>query len=78
VIIEAVVGNGYQGDIAIDDISFTPDCQPTGNGTIHPETSSTSSVSIIFYLFCSDPRLSYLTDRISLRLVGPVGVLGIM
>lgn len=30
VVIEAVVGDGYQGDIAIDDVTFTPDCMPTG------------------------------------------------
>ena len=27
VIIEGVVGNGYRGDIGVDDISFTPGCQ---------------------------------------------------
>lgn len=30
VVLEAVVGDGYQGDIAIDDVTFTPDCIPTG------------------------------------------------
>lgn len=27
VVIEGIVGNGYFGDIAIDDISLTPGCQ---------------------------------------------------
>jgi hypothetical protein len=27
IIIEATVGDSYQGDIAIDDLSFSPDCQ---------------------------------------------------
>jgi len=30
VVIEAVIGSGFQGDIAVDDVSFTPDCSPTG------------------------------------------------
>ena len=30
IVIEGVVGNGYQGDIAIDDISMTPGCIPAG------------------------------------------------
>jgi hypothetical protein len=28
VIIEGITGSSYKGDIAIDDISFTPECQP--------------------------------------------------
>lgn len=27
VVIEGIVGNGYFGDIAIDDVSLTPGCQ---------------------------------------------------
>ena len=34
-IIEGIRGNGYQGDIAIDDISFTPGCRRLGKiGTL--------------------------------------------
>ncbi|XP_055957690.1 MAM and LDL-receptor class A domain-containing protein 1-like [Patella vulgata] len=34
VVIEATVGNGYQGDIAIDDVSFTRACQMSGGGLV--------------------------------------------
>ena len=34
VILEAVVGNGPHGDIAIDDTSFTPDCRRSASKSI--------------------------------------------
>lgn len=43
VIIEAVVGHGYKGDIAIDDISFTPDCQVLPAGATLPAVFTTPS-----------------------------------
>ena len=36
VVIEGKSGPGYQGDIAIDDVSFTPSCQPDSTATISP------------------------------------------
>lgn len=43
VILEAVVGNGFKGDIAIDDISFTPDCQVMSAGATLPAMFTTPS-----------------------------------
>lgn len=46
ILIEATVGDDYQGDIAIDDISFTTDCQyssvtlPTASPNITPSQST--------------------------------------
>lgn len=34
VVIEAVRGNGYKGDIAVDDVSFTPGCQVVPAATL--------------------------------------------
>lgn len=28
ILIEGMIGSSYKGDISIDDISFTPECQP--------------------------------------------------
>ena len=36
VVIEGLSGPGYQGDIALDDISFTPNCRPDTTATISP------------------------------------------
>lgn len=36
VVIEGTSGPGYQGDIALDDISFTPNCRPDTGATISP------------------------------------------
>ena len=36
VVIEGISGPGYQGDIAIDDVSFTPSCRPDTTATISP------------------------------------------
>lgn len=36
VVIEGTSGPGYQGDIAIDDVSFTPSCRPDSTATISP------------------------------------------
>lgn len=36
VVIEGMSGPGYQGDIAIDDVSFTPSCRPDSTATISP------------------------------------------
>ena len=36
VVIEGLSGPGYQGDIALDDISFTPSCRPDTSATISP------------------------------------------
>jgi len=36
VVFEGVRGSDYQGDIAIDDISFTPGCKPDSTATIIP------------------------------------------
>lgn len=36
VVIEGLVGPGYQGDIAVDDVSFTPSCRPDTTATISP------------------------------------------
>ena len=35
--IEAFRGTGYKGDIAIDDISFTPGCKPDFTATLTPD-----------------------------------------
>ena len=37
VVIEAIRGKSYQGDIAIDDISFTPGCKPDFKATLTPD-----------------------------------------
>lgn len=36
VVIEGMSGPGYQGDIAMDDVSFTPICRPDSTATISP------------------------------------------
>lgn len=36
VVIEGISGPGYQGDIALDDVSFTPSCRPDTTATISP------------------------------------------
>lgn len=37
VILEADTYDGYTGDLAIDDISFSPDCKPDPNAKLQPE-----------------------------------------
>lgn len=34
VVIEGLSGPGFQGDIAIDDVSFTPNCRPDSTASI--------------------------------------------
>lgn len=43
VIIEGVVGNGYKGDIGLDDISFTPDCHIISAEATLPRALTTTS-----------------------------------
>lgn len=47
IIIEAKVGDNYKGDIAIDDISFTPDCQTSSNTLPPPPATQGPSGSTI-------------------------------
>ena len=37
IVIEAITGEWYQGDIAIDDISFTPGCLADRRSTLSPD-----------------------------------------
>lgn len=37
VAIEANTYDGFQGDLAIDDVTFSPDCQPDTSGKLRPE-----------------------------------------
>ena len=37
IIIQADVMFGFTGDLAIDDISFSPDCLPDPTGKLNPE-----------------------------------------
>ncbi|XP_071948078.1 MAM and LDL-receptor class A domain-containing protein 1-like isoform X2 [Antedon mediterranea] len=54
VIIEAVRGSGYAGDIAIDDISFSNTCEKFGNGSLrivkHQQSSYTNQGRIDVYI----------------------------
>jgi hypothetical protein len=33
-VFEGVVGDGFRGDIALDDLSLTPECEPTPSGML--------------------------------------------
>jgi hypothetical protein len=44
VLIEGIVGNGYKGDIGLDDISFTPDCHIISAEATLPVALTTPSV----------------------------------
>ncbi|XP_064634424.1 MAM and LDL-receptor class A domain-containing protein 2-like isoform X2 [Lineus longissimus] len=47
IILEGVVGNGYTGDIALDDFSYTKGCSPYYGPTPTPETELQSTVAPI-------------------------------
>ncbi|RNA19406.1 MAM and LDL-receptor class A domain-containing 2-like, partial [Brachionus plicatilis] len=57
VIIEGIVGNGIYGDIGIDDVSFTPDCQIDNTLTL-PTVGSTSAQTQSPSV-CGDPQLFF-------------------
>ena len=42
IVIEGKRGTSYKGDISIDDISFSPDCQPDFKATLDPNPITAS------------------------------------
>ena len=53
--IEGVVGNGYQGDIAIDDLSMTPGCIPANRKLLfHLKTCHIKTTFSKFGIFLRD------------------------
>ncbi|XP_066300039.1 MAM and LDL-receptor class A domain-containing protein 2-like [Branchiostoma lanceolatum] len=60
VVIEAVRGNGAAGDIAIDDVSFTPGCRVDLTASLAPPPTPTAATCPIGQLPCSSGEcLSY-------------------
>ena len=51
--IEGAVGSGYQGDIAIDDVSMTPGCRPAARKISPYEAVSYEQIHS-FYLYIHD------------------------
>ena len=41
-VIEGTRGTSYKGDIAIDDVSFTPGCKPDFRATLSPNPKTTA------------------------------------
>nr|XP_022339380.1 MAM domain-containing glycosylphosphatidylinositol anchor protein 2-like [Crassostrea virginica] len=66
VLIEGKVGAGYLGDIAIDDISFTPGCGASGSssgGFTTPAVSTQPPIHVEVVSFHVEMALAFLSPR---------------
>ncbi|XP_022096511.1 MAM and LDL-receptor class A domain-containing protein 1-like isoform X2 [Acanthaster planci] len=61
--LQATIGNSPDGNIAVDDVSFTPACKVSGDGLLQPPTTSAPPVSGVTPVTCGKDKFKCSADN---------------